>query len=411
MDAQKHNIGSLLTSLLLSVSAIMLVISIVYAPDEAFKAALHGLSVWWNVVFPSLLPFLVLSQMLIAYGFAHGLGTLIDPFIRRWLGIPGVGGFVLPLGMTAGFPAAADASKTLYITNKLTADEAEKLSAISHYSNPMLLIVVIGTGFLQQPRLGLLLLIVHWLAGLAAGITLHRLTPSQRKSSPLLPSEGAGQPRIRSQLTRAIYNMEEARREDGRSFGKLLGDSVTVSVQTLMVVGGYMLIFAVVISIIARLIPSELGTQFIAPLLEVHLGSYAISNVLMPSLAIKIACLGAILGWSGICAWMQVKALLKPAGLRSGPFMLVRLMHGAYAYVITLLLWTPFVKWIPGALPAYQSDNPGLYSIDIERNHNLLHDLPARSPFSFALEWQLPAFVLLVSSCLVITIIWHRRSA
>lgn len=113
--------------------------------------------------------------------FAQGLGTLLDPFTRKALGLPGIAGWVLPLGMTAGFPAAAEATATLYKQGKISTLEAEKLAGAAHFCSPVLLIVVVGTGFLGVPGLGLLLLIVHWAAGLAAGMTLHFLTPSKQK--------------------------------------------------------------------------------------------------------------------------------------------------------------------------------------------------------------------------------------
>lgn len=385
--------------------AVLLVICVVYAPGEAFKASGEGLAIWWRIVFPALLPFVVLSQMLIASGFAHGLGTLLEPFTRRALGLPGSFGWVLPLGMTAGFPAAAEAAVTLHKQGKITAREAERLAAAAHFCSPMLLVIVIGAGFLSQPEVGLLLLALHWMAGLAAGVTLQLVFPDRSKSAAPPPAaKPAAKPR-ESILRLAVRRMEEARREDGRSFGKLLGDAVASGVQTLMIIGGYMLIFAVVIHVILLAFPHQTIAVAVKSALEIHLGSYALSTQ-APSLppALSASLLGAVLGWSGLCAYLQVRAILGPAGIGERSFLLSRLLHAAYAYVLTLLLWKPFTRWLPGVLPAFGGGEASLIGSDTPTVK-----LPSWQLALGVMEWQLWMLTLLTVGFLSIALLWRRQ--
>lgn len=384
--------------------AVLLVICVVYAPGEAFKASGEGLAIWWRIVFPALLPFVVLSQMLIASGFAHGLGTLLEPLTRRVLGLPGSYGWVLPLGMTAGFPAAAEAAVTLHKQGKVTAREAERLAAAAHFCSPMLLVVVIGAGFLSRPEVGLLLLAVHWMAGIAAGVTLQLVFPDRSKSAVSPPVKPAARPR-ESILRLAMRRMEEARREDGRSFGKLLGDAVASGVQTLMIIGGYMLIFAVVIHVILLAFPNQTMAVAVKSALEVHLGSYALSG-LAPSLppALSASLLGAVLGWSGLCAYLQVRAILGPAGIGERSFLLSRLLHAAYAYVLTLLLWKPVTRWLPSVLPAFGGSEASPIGSDTPAVK-----LPSWQQAFGVMEWQLWMLTLLTVGFLSIALLWRRQ--
>ena len=62
---------------------------------------------WWEIVFPSLLPFFIVSEMLIGFGVVKFIGVLLEPFMRPLFKVPGVGGFVWAMGMASGFPAGA----------------------------------------------------------------------------------------------------------------------------------------------------------------------------------------------------------------------------------------------------------------------------------------------------------------
>lgn len=79
-------------------SAVLLVLCIIAYPDKSFQASLQGLKVWWTIIFPALLPFLILSEMLKAYGWVHGIGVLLDPFMRTLFQLPGIGGWAWSVG-------------------------------------------------------------------------------------------------------------------------------------------------------------------------------------------------------------------------------------------------------------------------------------------------------------------------
>ncbi|GAE91756.1 membrane protein [Gracilibacillus boraciitolerans JCM 21714] len=57
------------------------------------SASQRGLEVWASVVFPSLLPFFIVAELLIAFGgVVHFIGVLCEPIMRPLFNVPGVGG-------------------------------------------------------------------------------------------------------------------------------------------------------------------------------------------------------------------------------------------------------------------------------------------------------------------------------
>jgi len=341
-------------------AAITLAIAIVLAPESSFKASLEGLKLWWTIVFPALLPFLILSEMLSASGLVHGLGVLLEPVMRRLFRLPGAGGWTLVLGITAGFPAGAGAVMQLHTQGDISDKDAGRLASLVHYASPVTLLIVIGTAFLHSPSAGYALLAIHWLSGLAAGCTAALISRRQGAASEQASTvdRQLSRPRTKqASLAKRVRTAAlDARSRDGRGFGKVLGESVTAAVQNLMIVGGYMIMFAVVINILTRLIP-ELPPVLAAGLLEIHLGARAMTThatgaqgFVMGSL-LGPALLSAALAWSGICAQLQALTVLRQAKVRFLPFTAVRLLHGLIAFTLTLVLWKPLLSARTAVLP------------------------------------------------------------
>lgn len=328
-------------------AAILLAIAIVSAPEASFAASLQGLKLWWTLVFPALLPFLILSEMLTASGAVHGFGVMLEPLMKRVFRLPGASGWTLALGMTAGFPAGAGAVMQLHKQGSITDKEAGRLASLAHYASPVTVLIVVGAAFLHSPASGYALLAIHWLAGLSAGCTSTLFAGRTRLQSTALQEQAHR--KKTSLLTRIYRAAADARAQDGRSFGRLLGESVGSSVQNLMIVGGYMIIFAVVIHIAASALP-QLPQALVSSLLEIHLGSYALTrgaadlSAFSSMDALTAAWLSAALAWSGICGQLQALTLLKQAGVRYLSYAAIRLLHGVYAFLLTLLLWKPLLN-------------------------------------------------------------------
>ncbi|MCI1775768.1 MAG: nucleoside recognition protein [Paenibacillus lautus] len=371
--------NGLWNTILLGAAAFLLVLAVVSAPEPAFQATLQALKLWWNIVFPSLLPFLVLVEILIAYGWAHGVGVLLDPMMKKIFKLPGTGGWVLITGMTAGFPAGAQAAAGMHKQGELRAVDAGRLAALAHFCNPMTILVVIGTGLLHKPEAGYLLLMVHWISGLLAAWTfsLFSKSPSAEAGKQGAPvdndrmNEWAKRPILRRAASAAL----DAHRRDGRSFGKLLGESVTRSVQTLMMTGGFILFFAVITRVLTGQLLPQLPPYLVPGLLEAHLAAQSISSSAFQAGALQLAVLSAALAWSGISAHLQSLSLMREAGLSWRYFMAKRFLHSMLAFLITLAIWKPVSTLSAGIVPAFRTEP--LDHADTEQFFNFWSGLPS----------------------------------
>lgn len=354
-----------LITMLLSISALLIVAAIISSPEEAFEASMHGLDIWWKIVFPALLPFLMLSQMLTAYGFTHGLGVLIEPLMKKGFRMPGASGIGLAVGMSAGFPSGADTAVQLYEQKLITSKEAGRLASLAHFTNPMTLLIVIGAAFYQNPVVGYVLILVHWTAGILSGFILARFTNKNETISingtdPHI--EGPAVPR--KNLFYSIFQTAAiTRKKDGRSFGKLLGDTVSHAVQVLMMTGGSMIVFSVLIRLLGKYVTPFFPELLWSSFFEIHLGAYALRSADIISQPLQFGLLAAAIGWGGLSSHWQVSALLKPYGISTSIFTFGRILHACISYILVLSLWSPIKMWLVSTSAVFSDSDIGINGI------------------------------------------------
>ncbi|MFF2155656.1 hypothetical protein ACFVVQ_10105 [Paenibacillus chitinolyticus] len=440
------------TTLLLGSLAAALVASIIAFPDKALQASLEGITIWWNIVFPALLPFMILTELLLGFGVVHALGTLLEPLARLLLRLPGTGGLALAAGALGGFPSGALFTAKLRGRKLLTRGEGERLLALSHLASPVLIVTVIGTGFLHSPRLGLLLAGVHYGGALLLGFVLPRqkkpagapapgqpesadgagdsggaadgaaaesarthagpgdapgpavradaLAPGRGEAAPV-KRRGAGSGASGAPLWRqAAGSLARARSEDGRAFGQLLGEAVTASVQLLMVIGGYIMIFSVIIhmltmpdmlqaagGLLGLTVGPDLLHHLASGLFELHLGAHAAAGEQALPQSIKLALIAAFLGFGGLSSHAQALSAAYGAGLRYLPFLMARLLHACFSYLLVLLLW----RFTNGLFPSVPS---GRQTLEVSGALLPIAETGERFLFSSLSVWM-PAFAQL----------------
>ena len=91
-------LSSKLKTISLATTVTIMAVALVVFPQESFEASKSGLHMWWQIVFPSLLPFLILSELLISFGVVSFLGVILEPLMRPFFRVPGVGGICLGNG-------------------------------------------------------------------------------------------------------------------------------------------------------------------------------------------------------------------------------------------------------------------------------------------------------------------------
>lgn len=341
--------------LLLVTALLSVIVLMALFPEAALQSALRGLSIWWDVLFPSLFPFFVISEVLLGFGVVHLIGTLLDPMMRPLFRIPGAGGFVAAMGYVSGYPVGAKLTAKLWEQKMVNREEGERLVAFTTSSDPIFLIGAVSIGFFHDPKIGLILALSHYGGGFLVGLIMrfHGRHESKTATDSLRLSQANT-----SRLKSALHAMHAAREQDGRDLGTLLRQAIQSSLQLIIVVGGLVVFFSVflelwtragvmpalteVISLLLSLVgmPESLSTAIVGGLFEVTLGArYAGEAGAAIPLPYKAAAAAFILSWGGLSVHAQIISILNSTNLRYFPFVIARLIHGVIAAVAVLLLW------------------------------------------------------------------------
>ncbi|MBM7644243.1 sporulation integral membrane protein YlbJ [Scopulibacillus daqui] len=338
-----------LKTIILAITALFLAVSIIAFPKVSVDASLNGLKLWWNVVFPSLLPFFIVSELMIGFGIVTFIGVLLEPIMRPIFKVPGAGAFVFVMGLASGFPAGAKITSRLYEEKKLTKTEAERLASFTNFSNPLFIFGVVAYGFFHQAALGIVFALSHYLGNICVGLIMRFYRPNERS----LSEKERATPAI---FIKALKHMHRERIRNKQPLGKMLGDAVQTSVSTLLMVGGFIILFSVLNQLFARLhitdsiayvikhlllllhFSPDLSKGIVPGLFEITVGAKNISSLQAPLLQqVIVACF--ILGFAGFSIQAQVASILADAKLSAKPFFIGRLIHGTASACAAFVLF------------------------------------------------------------------------
>ncbi|MDB5053675.1 MAG: YlbJ [Bacilli bacterium] len=340
---------------LIAVMALTSLFMLLKYPEQGLEATLRGIAIWWDILFPALFPFLVISEMLLGFGMVHFLGTLLDPLMRPLFRIPGIGGFVVAMGFASGYPVGARLTSQLWEQGLLNREEGERLVAFTTSSDPIFLIGAVSIGFFHDAKLAVILAISHYGSAFILGLLM------RFHGKPALPKLIKQTAEAKGSLwVRAFETMHIARLKDGRPLGTLLQQAIRTSVELIFVIGGLVVFFSVILeylslspimdilsSIVRSMLqffhlPTPLSPSLVKGFFEVTLGTKATGQA-NDSIALmyKVAAAAFILSWGGLSVHAQIVSILHRTNLRYTTFAIARLIHAVLAASIVFIIWKP----------------------------------------------------------------------
>lgn len=105
-------------------------------PVLAAEGCTAGLTLWYQAVLPSLLPFMIVSGLLIHTGLFHFLNSFYAPLFQRLFRISEEGCYAVLMGFLCGFPMGAKTTADLVRQGHLTREEGTYLLGFCNNVSP-----------------------------------------------------------------------------------------------------------------------------------------------------------------------------------------------------------------------------------------------------------------------------------
>lgn len=121
-------------------------------PAEAIEASRGGMQLWLNVLVPSLLPFLILTDVLLHNEWIHSLFRPLALAAKIFPGLSSCGTSAFLLGTLCGNPMGAKLASDLFTEQKISKKEAEYLLVFSTNASPVFLAQYLAGHCLKNQR-------------------------------------------------------------------------------------------------------------------------------------------------------------------------------------------------------------------------------------------------------------------
>lgn len=273
------------------------------------------------------------------------LGVILNNCMKPLFNIRGEGAFVFIMGIISGYPMGAKLATNFRKNNICSKEECERLLSFTNNSGPLFIIGTVGILMYGNTAIGVLLFITHILACITVGFIFRFWKYSDSSIS------HNSHHIIKSKQTPVTFS----------NLGSILSESITNSISTILLIGGFVVIFSSIISILKSSgllsvfsisispilaffnIDSSFATPLISGFLEITNGINSISNISNKKISTNLIFTAFLLGFGGISVLLQVFSITSKSDLSIKPYVYGKLLHGVLAAFYTYI----FTSFIP----------------------------------------------------------------
>lgn len=312
------------TYFFITILVFTIILAIVVSPKIYIEAFSNGILVWATILLPTIFPLIFFTKLLTDLGI---VGTIASKFniTQKLFKTPPISAYAFMVSILSGYPVGAKVVSDLYGGGYINKNDAFKMCTFTSNSGPMFIYGSVGIGMLFSRALGFIMLISHILGAIFNGILYRNY---KQKNSTILSKQFE----IKNKFS--------------------LGETMADSVLSILIIGGFISIFFIIIEIfkvfnifgpIAAFfshltsIDSSIFISIFNGILEITHGCLDITSLAISPFATTIICCG-IITFGGIATMLQAFAFLQKIGMRLGFFLLQKTTHTIFSVSICALL-------------------------------------------------------------------------
>lgn len=293
-------------------------------PKTYINSCLNGLSVWALKILPGLFPFFVLTRLIVSLSAPKT--NVLDKFFCKTYHSP-IGSLnTYLLSILSGYPMGAKLICTNYELGYFTREDAKKMLSYCSVSGPMFMIGTVGIGILNSYKAGLCIMIANIIASLINGLIYRGKKQEQNQFNPPVKMTNPN----------------------------LLSDTVYDSMQSILMVGGFIVLSFLFVDIMLNLNILQFISNSICSVFNCRAASNIVVSVLIGSIEITRGIIdlsstgipvvyqtiiaSGIIGFGGVSVLMQSTSFLKKLNISTKTIIIQKLSQGIIAVLIAIPL-------------------------------------------------------------------------
>lgn len=309
---------------LLCVFVIIFILLFISSPNIYMQSCLEGLNVWFFNVLPALFPFFVATRLLILFDIDNI--PLLDKLTKKLFGVNGGGKFFL-LSLLSGYPVGAKLVCDAHKNGQIDEISAKKMLSFCSVSGPMFVVGTVGVAIFHSIKIGYILLFCHIMSAIINGLVFRRKYG-----------------KVGEKITKRV----------SRKSKHILADSMVDSINSILLVGGYIVLAYVLIDALnfCNIVP--LLSNFVCkiPFLSgqenvicailngivemtrgvVDVASFGLNTkVLLPVVSFLI-------GFGGFSVFFQSTTFMQELNIKKPTYLFQKFCQGIWAMIVALVV-------------------------------------------------------------------------
>lgn len=295
--------------------ALCLLASLLCFPSICYSGAKTGINLWFTYVIPSLLPFLIVSNLIVSLNLCSTLCDLLYPIFKILFGIKKPACYPVLLGLISGYPIGAKTCADLVRQGTISVSEGQYLLSFVNNASPTFIMCFLGVSCLDDEKHCHFLCLIILLSSFFCSIVFRNYFKKKTVSDAHTLSPSA-LPTSKS------------------SFVDCLNHSFLDAFQTIGIIGGYIVLCSILQALL-MIAPEPLQplTRILCCLTEVTTGITTICQQSFP-LNTKIILTLPVVAFGGLSSLLQTQSVIAGSGLSLKYYLYAKLCQSLFTCIL-----------------------------------------------------------------------------
>lgn len=329
-DSKKYKI----TNFIISFFIILTIILIVINPKRYIESCHNGLLTWANNILPSLFPFLIFTKILIELNALNFIANKFSNICNFLFRAPAISSYVFALSIISGYPVGAKMISDLYEKNLISSKTATKLTTFCSTSGPIFILGTVGVVIFQNKTIGYIIFISHILSSILNGIIFRNFF-------------------VEKENLKSNNNLKQNQLNgNNMDYSAMMSNTMTNSILSILVVGGFITIFYVIIDVLFDInilkfcanainfvlspISKDLGNSISSGIIEMTRGCIELSKTNASNI-LKCIVGSGIITFGGFSIHFQALTFLAKAKVNIKFYFIQKLVHTFIACILAYI--------------------------------------------------------------------------